>query len=52
MTQLYRGMDQAALRAAYDNVAAVADVAGRILEDLTRADGVQMETLVRGMGRK
>ncbi|MFM0250866.1 Acetyl esterase/lipase [Burkholderia sp. GAS332] len=31
MTQLYRGMDQAALRAAYDNVAAVADVAERML---------------------
>ncbi|MFM0637708.1 alpha/beta hydrolase [Paraburkholderia metrosideri] len=31
MTQLYRGMDQVALRAAYDNVAAVADVAERML---------------------
>ncbi len=31
MTQFYRGMDQAALRAAYDNVAAVADVAERML---------------------
>ncbi|MGF6770794.1 arylformamidase [Paraburkholderia sp. GAS199] len=31
MTELYRGMDQTALRAAYDNVAAVADVAERML---------------------
>ncbi|MGQ7934883.1 alpha/beta hydrolase [Paraburkholderia sp. D1E] len=37
MTQLYRGMDQAALRAAYDNVAAVADVAERMFGFQTRS---------------
>ena len=36
MTQLYRGMDPAALRAAYDNVA-VADVAERMLGFQTRS---------------
>ncbi|MFM0605968.1 alpha/beta hydrolase [Paraburkholderia sediminicola] len=37
MTQLYRGMDTTALRAAYDNVAAVADVAERMLGFQTRS---------------
>lgn len=37
MTELYRGMDRTALRAAYDNVAAVADVAERMLGFQTRS---------------
>ncbi|WP_345816332.1 alpha/beta hydrolase [Paraburkholderia sp. PREW-6R] len=37
MTELYRGMDQTALRAAYDNVAAVADAAACMLGFQTRS---------------
>lgn len=37
MTGLFRGMDDAALRAAYDNVAAVEDVAERMLGFQTRS---------------
>ncbi|MFM0173061.1 alpha/beta hydrolase [Paraburkholderia sediminicola] len=37
MSELFRGMDQAALRAAYDNVAAVEDVAERMLGFQTRS---------------
>src|ERR1700761_9307199 len=47
MTELYRGMDQAALRSAYDNVAAVADVAERMLGFQARSAALYAEVPCR-----
>ncbi|WP_144141934.1 alpha/beta hydrolase [Paraburkholderia sp. BCC1884] len=47
MSELYRGMDQTALRAAYDNVAAVADVAARMLGFQARSAALYSATTCR-----